>query len=55
MRNRNRRPALRRLVQRELHDLLRVRVERRRRFVQEQHFRITEERAGDGDALFLAA
>jgi hypothetical protein len=43
------------VVQRRLHDALARRVERRRRLVQQQHARVAQQRARDGDALLLAA
>lgn len=42
-------------VEGHLHDVFRLRVERRRGFVEEEDFRVTKERARNGDALFLAA
>ena len=46
---------LRRSVQSCLDDLLRLGVQSGGRFVEEEDFWITEERARDGDALLLAA
>ena len=43
------------LAQLEPHRRLRVRVERRQRLVEEQHVRLARERAGERDALLLAA
>ena len=42
-------------VERVLHGALALRVERRGRLVEEQDRRVLEDRAGDGDALALAA
>ena len=53
MRNRNRRPAFRSTIKGLLHDLLRVRVERRRRLVEQQHPWIPQQRTSDSDTLFL--
>ena len=53
VRNHDRRPALHEVVQRDLHLALRFRIERRRRFVEDQYRRILEDRSGDGDALTL--
>jgi hypothetical protein len=54
MRHSNSRPALSRRIQRSLHHLLRLRVQRRRSFIEEQNPRIADQGARDGDALFLA-
>lgn len=43
--------ALRGLIQRFLHDLLGVRIERGRRFVEQEHLRVPEKRTGDRDTL----
>ena len=42
-------------VQLDLHVLPQLQVERGERLVEEQHLRLQDERAGDGDALLLAA
>jgi len=55
MSNSNRRTTLGGFIQCCLNHLFRLGVERTSRFVQKEHFRILEERAGDGDALFLTA
>ena len=55
MRYRDRGPSLRRPLQRRLHYSLRLRIQRRGGFVQEQEPRFPDQGAGDGDALFLAA
>ena len=55
MRHRDRGSALRRRIQRRLHDLLALGVQRGGRFVEEEDLWIAQEGAGDGDALFLAA
>lgn len=47
--------ALRRRVQRDLNYLLRLRVERRCGFVQEENFRVAQEGARDRDPLLLPA
>ena len=52
MRDGDRRPALRRLVQRLLHDLLRVGVERRGGLVKQQHPRVAQQRTRDGDTFY---
>ena len=55
VRNRDRRPPFGRYVECVLHHLLRLRVEGRRRLVEEQDLGVAEQGARDGDALFLAA
>lgn len=47
--------ALRGRVQGRLDHLFRLRVQRRRRFVEEEDFGVAQEGSGDGDALLLAA
>lgn len=47
--------ALGRRVERRLHDLLRLGVERAGGLVEEKDTRVADERAGNGDALLLAA
>lgn len=54
MRNDDRRPVLTRLLQRDLNLLLAVLVQSRCRLVEHQHSRLTDDRSGDCDALFLA-
>ena len=53
--DRDRRPALGELVQRLLHRALGLGVQRARRLVEHQHRRVAQHRAGDRDALLLAA
>ncbi len=55
VRDRDGRSPLRRRVEGRLHDLFGFAVERGRRFVEEENFRVAEESAGDGDALLLTA
>ena len=55
MRDRNRRPPLGRRVQRRLHHLLALGVQRAGRFVEEQHARVPEKSPRDRDALLLPA
>lgn len=55
MRNGDGGATLRRGVEGRLHHFLRLRVERRRGFVEEEDLGVAEESAGDGDALLLAA
>src|SRR6185436_2563780 len=55
MRDDDRRPVLHQLFQRLLHIALALRVERAGCFVEQQDRRVSQQRAGDGDALALAA
>ena len=55
MRDHQRRAALHQFGERRLHQRLVAGVERRGRLVEQQHRRVLEDRAGDGEALALAA
>jgi hypothetical protein len=55
VRDRDRRPARGELLERCLHQALGLRVEGRGRLVEDEHRRVTENRAGDRDPLLLAA
>jgi hypothetical protein len=55
VRNRHRSPPPRRRLQRLLHYLLTLRVQRARRLIQQQDRGVTHQGARDGDALALAA
>lgn len=55
VRNHDRRPVLRRRSNSPAYLALRIRVQLRGRFVEEQNLGIADERAGDGEALALAA
>jgi hypothetical protein len=55
VRDDQRRAAARRAVEAGLDGLFGLRVERRGRFVKDQEWRVLQQGAGDGDALFLAA
>lgn len=55
MRNHHHRPASPGALQRLLHRSLRLRVQITCRFIQQQNPRVTDERACDGQALFLPA
>ncbi|KAK1241728.1 hypothetical protein MKX07_007551 [Trichoderma sp. CBMAI-0711] len=55
MRDNHHRPALAGPLKGRLDKLLALRVERASRLVEQQDVRVADERAGDGDALLLAA
>lgn len=55
MRDRHRRPPLRRRLQRPLHHLLALRIERARRLVEEKQLRVAYQRPRNCNALPLAA
>lgn len=55
MRDGNRRPRHRSLIQRLLHDPFTLSVQRRRRFIQQQQSWLANERPGNRDALSLPA